>query len=100
MLPDLKIQPLRYVLAIVDHGGFHAAARQLHRSQPAVSMAVRELEARLGEALFEKGAQASLTPFGEYCVPRFRELILQHDRLSRDLLAQVERLVRTLGEVQ
>ena len=91
MLPDLKIQPLRYVLAIVEHGGFHAAARQLHRSQPAVSMAVRELEARLGEALFEKGAQASLTPFGEYCVPRFRELILQHDRLSRDLLAQVER---------
>ncbi|MGQ7249112.1 LysR substrate-binding domain-containing protein [Halomonas sp. V046] len=91
MLPDLKIQPLRYVLAIVDQGGFHAAARQVHRSQPALSMAVRELEARLGEALFEKGSQASLTPFGRYCVPRFRELITQHDRLSRELRAQVER---------
>lgn len=91
MLPELKIQPLRCVLAIVDAGGFHAAARQLHRTQPAVSMAVRELEQRLGEPLFEKGGKATLTPFGSYCLPRFRELINQHDRLSRELVAQVEK---------
>ncbi|MEQ6889725.1 LysR family transcriptional regulator [Halomonas sp. CS7] len=91
MLPELKIQPLRYVLAIVDEGGFHAAARQLHRTQPAVSMAVRELEQRLGEPLFEKGGKAALTPFGRYCLPRFRELITQHDRLSRELWAQVQK---------
>ncbi|MCW4149788.1 LysR family transcriptional regulator [Halomonas sp. 18H] len=89
MLPELKIQPLRYVLAIVDEGGFHAAARQLHRTQPAISMAVRELERQLGEPLFEKGGKAALTPFGTYCLPRFRELITQHDRLSRELAAQV-----------
>ncbi|WP_108446978.1 LysR family transcriptional regulator [Halomonas denitrificans] len=91
MLPELKIQPLRCVLAIVDEGGFHAAARQLHRTQPAVSMAVRELEQRLGEPLFEKGGKATLTPFGRYCLPRFRELITQHDRLSRELWAQVQK---------
>ncbi|MGO2132569.1 MAG: LysR substrate-binding domain-containing protein [Halomonas sp.] len=91
MLPELKITPLRYVLAVVDQGGFHAAARQVHRTQPALSMAIRELESRLGEALFERGNQATLTPFGEYCVPRFRELITQHDRLSRELVAQVAR---------
>lgn len=91
MLPELKITPLRYVLAVVDQGGFHAAARQVHRTQPALSMAIRELESRLGEALFERGSQATLTPFGRYCVPRFRELITQHDRLSRELVAQVAR---------
>lgn len=91
MLPELKITPLRYVLAVVDQGGFHAAARQVHRTQPALSMAIRELESRLGEALFERGNQATLTPFGAYCVPRFRELITQHDRLSRELVAQVAR---------
>ena len=91
MLPELKITPLRYVLAVVDQGGFHAAARQLHRTQPALSMAIRELESRLGEALFERGNQATLTPFGRYCVPRFRELMTQHDRLGRELTAQVER---------
>lgn len=91
MLPELKITPLRYVLAVVDQGGFHAAARQVHRTQPALSMAIRELENRLGEALFERGNQATLTPFGRYCVPRFRELLTQHDRLSGELVAQVER---------
>ncbi|WP_299236354.1 LysR family transcriptional regulator [uncultured Halomonas sp.] len=91
MHPELKIQPLRYVLAIVDEGGFHAAARHLHRTQPALSMAVRELEQRLGEPLFEKGGKATLTPFGAYCLPRFRELVTQHDRVSRDLVARVEK---------
>lgn len=87
MITELKITPLRYVLAVVDHGGFHAASRYLHRTQPALSMAIRELESRLGEALFEKGTKATLTPYGSYCVPRFRELINQHDRLSRELQA-------------
>ncbi|NWN82115.1 MAG: LysR family transcriptional regulator [Halomonas sp.] len=91
MHPELKIQPLRYVLAIVDEGGFHAAARHLHRTQPALSMAVRDLEQRLGEPLFEKGGKATLTPFGAYCLPRFRELVTQHDRVSRDLVARVEK---------
>ncbi len=88
MLPELKLAPLRYVLTILDVGGFHAAARQLHRSQPAISMAVRDLEQRLGQPLFEKGSgKAQLTPFGHWCVPRFRELVAHHDRVCRDALA-------------
>lgn len=88
MLPELKLQPLRCVLAIVDQGGFHAAAKHLYRSQPAISMAVRDLEARLGQPLFDKGnGKAALTPFGQWCLPRFRELVAHHDRISRDALA-------------
>lgn len=88
MLPDLKLAPLRYILAIIDEGGFHAAAKQLHRSQPAISMAVRDLEERLGQPLFEKGnGKALLTPFGHWCEPRFRELVAHHDRVCRDALA-------------
>ena len=102
MLPELKIQPLRYVLAIVDEGGFHAAARRLHRTQPAVSMAVRELEQRLGEPLFEKGSKATLTPFGSYCLPRFRELIgLQSEALAinpQDWLAVINQYGGDIAE--
>ena len=88
MLAELKLAPLRYVLAIVDAGGFHAAAKQLHRSQPAISMAVRDMEERLGQPLFEKGSgKALLTPFGRWCEPRFRELVMHHDRVCRDALA-------------
>lgn len=85
MALELKIQPLRYVLAVWEQGSFHSAARQLHRSQPALSMAIRDLEERLGQPLFEKSQKGQLTPYGDYCLPRFRELIKQHDRLANDL---------------
>lgn len=85
MTPELKIQPLRYVLAVWGEGSFHGAARLLHRSQPALSMAIRDLEERLGQPLFEKNHKGQLTPYGEYCLPRFRELIQQHDRLANEL---------------
>lgn len=85
MALELKIQPLRYVLAVWEEGSFHGAARQLHRSQPALSMAIRDLEERLGQPLFEKSQKGQLTPYGEYCLPRFRELIKQHDRLANEL---------------
>lgn len=88
MRPELKIQQLRYVIAVVDKGGFHAAAKFLHRTQPALSMGVRELEKTLEHALFEHGGKSVLTPFGEYCVPRFRDLVGQHDRIALDLAAQ------------
>ncbi|MBS3804247.1 MAG: LysR family transcriptional regulator [Oleiphilaceae bacterium] len=87
MLPELKIQWLRYAIAILDEGGFHSASRRLHRTQPALSMAIKELEQRLGLPLFEKGGRAEPTPFGAYCLPRFRELLTQHDRLSREIVA-------------
>lgn len=90
MLPELKIHQLRYVLAIADEGGFHAAARRLHRTQPALSLAIRDLENRLGRALFEKGGKATLTPFGEHCLPRFRELVAEHDRLAYELSQHAE----------
>ena len=87
---ELKIQPLRYVLAVSEEGSFHGAALKLHRSQPALSMAIRDLEDRLGQPLFEKSHKGQLTPFGEYCLPRFRELINQHDRLANELQHMAE----------
>ena len=82
MLPELKIQPLRCVLAIVDAGGFHAAARQLHRTQPAVSMAVRELEQRLGE--FE----AALTK--NYNPEDIKNIRVPEEDLASDIHASAE----------
>ncbi|KPP99396.1 LysR family transcriptional regulator [Marinobacter sp. HL-58] len=85
MATELKIQPLRYVLAVCEEGSFQGAALRLHRSQPALSMAIRDLEEKLGQPLFEKSYKGQLTPYGEYCLPRFRELVQQHDRLATEL---------------
>ncbi|RMJ04483.1 Hydrogen peroxide-inducible genes activator [Marinobacter litoralis] len=90
MLPELKIQQLRYVITVVDEGGFNAAAKRVHRTQPALSMAVRELEQRLGQDIFERGGKSQLTPFGQFCLPRFRELLGQHDRVVKDVVGQAD----------
>ncbi|WP_417516206.1 LysR family transcriptional regulator [Marinobacter sp.] len=89
-MSDLKIQQLRYVITVVEEGSFHGAARRLHRTQPALSMAVRELEQRLGQNLFERGSKNRLTPFGEYCIPRFRDLVGQHDRMAKDVISHAD----------
>jgi DNA-binding transcriptional LysR family regulator len=85
MLPELKISQLRYFLMVVEHQSYHAAARHAHRTQPAISLAVRELEQKLSQPLFEKGGRAQLTPFGEHCLPLFRGLLEQHDRIAHEL---------------
>src|ERR1700677_5089995 len=56
---------LRHFVAVVDHGGFTAAAHAVYVSQPALSLAVKELEAELGVALFTRtGRRVQLTPAG------------------------------------
>lgn len=93
MLPELKIAQLRYFVLVAELKSFHATARQACRTQPAISLAVRELEQKLDQALVEKGGgRVELTPFGEHCLPLFRGLLEHHDRIAREatLLAHHE----------
>jgi LysR family transcriptional regulator, carnitine catabolism transcriptional activator len=61
-------------LAVVDEGGFTAAGDALEISQPAVSQAIRELEADLGVLLFHRlGRGVALTPAGEALVAPARQ---------------------------
>jgi len=60
---------LAIFLSVVDEGGFTAAGDALAMSQPAVSQAVRELEADLGTLLFHRlGRAVKLTAAGEALV--------------------------------
>lgn len=62
----MDLRRLRLFLAVADAGGFTAAAQAVHVAQPAVSLAVRELEQELGAPLFTRSrAGARLTPAGE-----------------------------------
>lgn len=51
MLRELDPSSLSALLAVIDTGSFTEAARTLGMSQPAVSLAVKRLEERLGTAL-------------------------------------------------
>ncbi len=71
---ELELTPLRYLAAVAEAGGITAAARRLRVSQPAISVAVKKLEARLGTALLLRGsAGVTLTPAGTELVRHAHE---------------------------
>jgi len=78
-----SLRQLRYFTALADHGHFGRAAEACAISQPALSVQIRELEAALGQVLFERGArQVRLTRFGEDFANRVREILRSVDELS------------------
>jgi DNA-binding transcriptional LysR family regulator len=61
----MDLQALRIFLAVAHERSFSRAAAKVHRTQPAVSQAVRRLEADLGEELFDRSSKSgTLTDAG------------------------------------
>jgi DNA-binding transcriptional LysR family regulator len=70
----MDLRRLDLFLAVVDHGGFTAAAAAIHVAQPAVSLAVRDLERELGATLLVRSRRGvTLTPAGEALVAPARQ---------------------------
>ncbi|WP_163835843.1 LysR family transcriptional regulator [Spartinivicinus ruber] len=84
---DIKLQQLKHFLLVVEKGGFRAASAKANRSQAALSSSVKELEKNLGQALFEVGHKAKLTPFGEFCLPKINHFVNHYQILKMDLRA-------------
>jgi LysR family carnitine catabolism transcriptional activator len=76
----MESQRLRHFIAVADHGGFTAAAQAVYVSQPALSLAVKELEAELGAQLFTRtGRQVRLTAAGEALLGPARQVVRDLD---------------------
>ena len=72
----MDLRRLTYFLAVAEHGGFTSAAKALFVSQPALSLAVHELEEELGvELLHRLGRGVRLTPAGEALVGPVRQTL-------------------------
>lgn len=79
---------LRLFLAVADHGGFTAGAEAVHVAQPAVSLAVRELERELEVDLFTRTPSgARLTPAGEALVGPARQALRDLEAASAAVAA-------------
>lgn len=75
MADQLDLRDLRYFEAIADAGHVGRAARSLHRTQPALTGAVRRLEQKLGTPLFERaGRGIRLTAAGSALHVRARAI--------------------------
>jgi DNA-binding transcriptional LysR family regulator len=100
--PTVTYDQLLAFLAVADEGGFGAASAALHKSQPAVSKLVRNLEDELGVALFDrKQYRATLSDAGRV----FREraaVVVEHTEalrtFGRQLGGQIESVVRIAVE--
>jgi DNA-binding transcriptional LysR family regulator len=85
MSAPFKIQQLRQFAIAARNQSFRVAALETHRSQAAITLAMRALQEDVGAQLFEDGHQARLTPLGESLLPLFTELINVHDRIQGDI---------------
>lgn len=74
MSPDLR--QLRYFVAVAETLNFRQAAEDMHLAQPALSRAIRQLEAELDVQLFERTTRSvDLTPVGELFLERARDVL-------------------------
>src|ERR1700694_1822450 len=66
MVMDLEIRHLQLVAAVAEVGSLTRAGDRLHLTQSALSHQLRDIESRLGTALFLRvGKRLVLTPAGE-----------------------------------
>ena len=72
----MDLRRLTYFLAVVDEGGFTSAGKVVFVSQPALSLAIKELEQELGTELFDRlGRRVVLTAAGEALVGPARQVL-------------------------
>jgi DNA-binding transcriptional LysR family regulator len=94
----MDVRQIRYFVEIVHHGSFTRAAEQLHVAQPAISMAIRNLEEELDVTLFNRrDRKVSLTAEGEVFLEHGRG-ILTDLAAARQAMEDMRGLVK--GEVR
>ncbi len=89
----MDVAELQVFLTVAAERSFSRAAERLHRTQPAVSQAVRRLEEGIGERLFDRSSKGGrLTEAGE--------LLLGYAQRLVQLKAEAEGAVRELQELR
>ena len=84
----MTVKQLRAFLAVAQSLSFAQACERLHLSQPALSLAIKNLEESLGgQLLLRTTRSVSLTPEGELLLPIARRLLADWDN-TEELLRQ------------
>jgi DNA-binding transcriptional LysR family regulator len=89
----MQLQDLHAFATVAAERSFSVAARRLHRTQPAVSQAIRRLEEELGDRLFDRSSRnGTLTEAGT--------LLLDHATRLLRMAAEAEAAVRELQQIR
>jgi DNA-binding transcriptional LysR family regulator len=85
--PELRL--IRYWVAVAEERNITRAAERLHISQPALSTAIKQLEAQLGVALLDRSDRVlGVTAAGELLLEEGRALLREADRVAEAVRAQ------------
>ena len=89
MRPTIK--QLEYIVAVAEERSISRAAERCRVTQPSLSAQVRQLEARLGAALFERTNRGAIpTELGQAVIRQAHELLEAADRLVDNAAASRE----------
>ena len=86
MALHITMRQLQVFEAVARHLSFTRAAEELHLTQPAVSMQVKQLELMIDLPLFEQlGKKVHLTAAGNTMVTHSRTMMAQINEIERDI---------------
>ena len=87
-MPQVTLEQWKAFSAVIEHGGYAAAAEALGKSQSSVSYGVSKLEESLNVRAFKiEGRKAVLTPAGQALLQR-AEVLLEQARQTETLAKQ------------
>lgn len=83
------LSAMRYLVALDEHKHFGRAAQSCHITQPALSNALRALEAEFGVVIVRRGrTYAGLTPEGEVVWASARRMLHEQEHLQQQLRSE------------
>src|SRR6478735_11302904 len=92
-----RLQSMRVFQAVVDEGGFAAAARKLDLAPAVVTRLVNDLEKHLGARLLQRTTRRlSLTPAGEAYLGRLRVILGDIEEADAVVQAQSKEMSGTI----
>lgn len=82
----MRLQTLRMLLCIHECASLRAASERLHISQPAITLAIQQLESELGCPLLVRTKRGvSLTAYGQALLPRASRIVAEADRAKEEM---------------
>lgn len=82
----MKIQTLKALLRVEEVGSIRAAAESLHISQPALTLAIQQLEAEMGAPLLVRSKRGmTFTVYGESLLRHARLIVSESQRIHEEI---------------
>ena len=95
---NITLKHLRTFVIVARYGSFNKAAEELSRTQPAITLAVKQLENFIGLRLLDRTTRrVTPTAEGENFIPIAERLVRDFDTAISDLKATAERRVGNIS---